>query len=110
MRLVTIATLASLLLLGSLDGCAMGQKEAMKEASTSMPVDCRTAEGDIRILESEKAYLVERAAEGFTAVTPAGAILGVLTGTELTKVEVAIGVYDQKLDERIAQIKAECGL
>jgi hypothetical protein len=110
MRLATIVALASLLVFGSLGGCAMGQKEAMKEASTAMPVDCRTAEGDIRILQNEKAYLVERAAEGFTAVTPAGAIVGVLTGTELTKVEVAIGVYDQKLDERIAQIRAECGL
>jgi hypothetical protein len=82
----------------------------MKEASTSNPVDCRTAEGDIRILQNEKAYLVERAAEGVSAVTPPGAILGILTGTELTKVEVAIGVYDMKLDERIAQIRAECGL
>ena len=110
MRFATIATLASFLALVSFSGCALEQKQVMKEASTSNPVDCRTAEGDIRILKSEKAYLVERAAEGFTAVTPAGAILGVLTGTELTKVEVAIGVYDQKLDERIAQIKTECGL
>ena len=110
MRLATIATLASLLILGSLGGCAMEQKQVMKETSTSMPVDCRTAEGDIRVLQNEKAYLVERAAEGFTAVTPAGAIVGVLTGTELTKVEVAIGVYDERLDQRIAQIKAECGL
>ena len=110
MRLATIAALASLLVFGSLGGCALGQKEAMKEASTSMPVDCRTAEGDIRILQNEKAYLVERAAEGFSAVTPPGAILGILTGTELTKVEVAIGVYDERLDQRIAQIKAECGL
>lgn len=110
MRLAAIVALASILVFGSLGGCAMQQKKDMQEASTALPVDCRTAEGDIRILENEKAYLVERAAEGFTAVTPAGAILGVLTGTELTKLEVAIGVYDAKLDERIAQIKAECGL
>jgi hypothetical protein len=110
MRLATITTLASLLVFGFLGGCAMQQKKDMQEASTSMPVDCRTAEGDIRILENEKAYLVERAAEGVSAVTPPGAILGILTGTELTKVEVAIGVYDMKLDERIAQIRAECGL
>jgi len=110
MRLATIPALASLLIFACLGGCAMQQKKDMQEASTAQPVDCRTAEGDIRILQNEKAYLVERAAEGFTAVTPAGAILGVLTGTELTKLEVAIGVYDQKLDERIAQIKTECGL
>ena len=71
MRLATIAALASLLVFGSLGGCALGQKKDMKEASTALPVDCRTA-------------------EGFSAVTPAGAILGVLTGTELTKLEVAI--------------------
>ena len=110
MRLVTIGALASLLVFGSLGGCALRQKEVMKEASTAVPVDCRYAEGDLRILQNEKAYLVERAAEGFTAVTPAGAILGVLTGTELTKLEVAIGVYDQKLDERIYQIRTTCGL
>jgi hypothetical protein len=110
MRLATIAALASLLILGSLGGCAMQQKKDMQAASTALPVDCRTAEGDIRVLQNEKAYLVERAAEGFTAVTPAGAIVGVLMGTELTKVEVAIGVYDERLDQRIAQIKAECGL
>ena len=110
MRLTVIAILASLLVFGFLGGCAMQQKKDMKEASTALPVDCRTAEGDIRVLQSEKAYLVERAAEGVSAVTPAGAVLGILTGTELTKVEVAIGVYDQKLDERIAQIKADCGL
>jgi len=110
MRLATIAALASLLAFGALGGCAMQQKEAMKEASTSHPVDCRTAEGDIRVLQNEKAFLVERAAEGFSAVTPTGAIAGVVMGTELTKVEVAIGVYDAKLDERIAQIKATCGL
>lgn len=110
MRLATIAALASLLVFGALTGCAMQQKEAMKEASASQPVDCRTAEGDIRVLQNEKAFLVERAAEGFTAVTPAGAIAGVVMGTELTKVEVALGVYNAKLDERIAQIKAVCGL
>ena len=110
MRLAPIAVIASLLIYGSLGGCAMAQKQDMKEASTALPVDCRTAEGDIRVLQSEKAYLVERAAEGVSAVTPAGAVLGILTGTELTKVEVAIGVYDQKIDERITQIKAECGL
>jgi len=110
MRLATIAALTSLLVFAGLGGCAMQQKEAMKEASTSHPVDCRTAEGDIRVLQNEKAFLVERAAEGFTAVTPAGAIAGVVMGTELTKVEVALGVYNAKLDERIAQIKAVCGL
>ena len=110
MRLTAIAILASLLVFGFLGGCAMQQKKDMKEASTALPVDCRTAEGDLRVLQNEKAYLVERAAEGFSAVTPPGAILGILTGTELTKVEVAIGVYDQKIDERITQIKAECGL
>ena len=80
MRLAMTAALALLLGFGSSAGCAMRQKEVMKEASTSRPVDCRTAEGDIRVLQNEKAYLVERAAEGFSAVTPAGAIAGVVMG------------------------------
>jgi len=34
----------------------------------------------------------------------------VLTGTEGTKVKVALGEYNEAIDKRIAQIKATCGI
>ena len=89
MRLATIAALASLLVFGSLGGCAMQQKKDMQAASTALPVDCRTAEGDIRVLQNEKAYLVERAAEGFTAVLMASRATSIVCGlTAMTSVSL----------------------
>jgi hypothetical protein len=74
------------------------------------PINCDTAREDIRTLESEKASVAARAKDGVTAVTPAGAVLGILTMTEKEKLEVGSGVYNQKIDEKIAQIKRECGI
>ena len=65
---------------------------------------------DLRVLESEKASAAERAAEGVSAIVPAGAILGILMWTEPTKVKVATGEYNKMIDKRIAQIKDECGI
>jgi hypothetical protein len=48
--------------------------------------------------------------EGATAIYPAGAVLGILSGTETTKLKVAIGEYDSQIDARIAQIKNTCGI
>ena len=73
-------------------------------------MNCATAEGDIEILEKEKVSLAEQVAIGVTALAPAGAVLGILTMTEDDKLEVAVGAYDQKLDAKIAEIKAACGI
>ena len=35
---------------------------------------------------------------------------GVVTGTETTKVKVAIGEYNKMIDARIAEIQRTCGL
>jgi hypothetical protein len=48
--------------------------------------------------------------EGITSITPAGAVIGILTMTETTKAKVAVGKYNKMIDKRMAQIKAECGL
>ena len=100
-----------LVLLGlmMLPACAaFKQKETLE--SLDHPINCATAEGDLRVLEHEKAHVSQQILEGVTAITPAGAVLGILTGTEGTKLEVAIGVYNKKIDERIAAIKEHCGL
>ena len=91
-------------------GCAFRQKKVLYTLDHPAPVNCATAEGDLRVLQSEKTHVGERIAEGATAIYPAGLILGVVTWTEPTKIEVAIGKYDDKLDERMALIEKTCGI
>ena len=90
-----------------LSACASQQKKVEKEMK--MPINCATAEGDIRVLENEKAHVAEQIAEGVTAIFPAGLVIGLITGTEGTKVKVATGEYNKMIDKRIAEIKSECG-
>ena len=90
-------------------GCAIEQKKEEK-AAEQMPVNCATADGDLRVLRSEKANVVQRIAEGVTMIYPAGAVLGILTGTERTKYQVATGEYNKALDKKIAEIQSQCGV
>ena len=55
-------------------------------------------------------HVAKQVASGVTAVTPAGAALGILTGTEVDKLKVATGEYDRQIDKKIAQIQRTCGL
>jgi hypothetical protein len=93
-------------------GCAMQQKkvESQLASSAPAPVNCATADGDLRVLQSEKANVAERIAEGATAIYPAGLVLGILTGTETTKLKVAVGDYDALIDRRITEIQTTCGI
>ena len=88
--------------------CSPQSKEAKQELA--QPVNCTTAEGDIRVLENEKAHVAKQVASGVTAVAPAGLVLGVVTGTEDDKLEVATGDYNDQIDKKIAEIKSTCGL
>jgi len=73
-------------------------------------VNCATAREDIRTLESEKASAAKMAKDGVTGIAPAGADIGILTFTEKEKLEVGSGVYNKKIDAKIAEIKRECGI
>ena len=110
MRTHITLTLTVSLALVLATGCAMTQKKTLKEVTSDAPIHCSTAEGDIRVLKSEKTHVAGQIAEGVTAITPAGAVLGILTGTEGTKLKVAVGDYNTKIDARIAEIEAECGV
>jgi hypothetical protein len=105
-RAIFAAGTAALLLA---TGCAMQMKKEEKAAET-MPVNCATADGDIRVLKSEKAHVAEQIAMGVTAIYPAGLVIGLLTGTEGTKIQVAAGEYNKKLDAKIAEIQSTCGV
>jgi hypothetical protein len=92
-----------------LPACAtFKQKKVEKEMK--QPINCATAEGDIRMLQHEKAHVAQRIIEGATAITPAGIVIGAVTGTEGVKLKVAAGDYNKKIDRRIAEIKDQCGV
>jgi len=91
----------------ALSGCAEQEK---KEASAAqaMPINCATAPGDLRVLNSEKASTASKIGNGISMVAPIGLVAGLVTGTEKTKYEVTTGEYNKALDTKIAQIKAAC--
>jgi hypothetical protein len=100
-----LATIFSVI---SLAGCALQEKRV--EQSLDQPINCATSEGDIRVLESEKAHVARQIVAGVTSLVPAGIVVGLVTQTAGTKFRVATGEYNQKIDERIAAIKTKCGV
>jgi len=66
--------------------------------------------GDIRLLQQEKTHVAQQIVAGVTTITPAGLVIGVVTGTAKPKVNVAIGKYNKMIDARIAEIKETCGV
>lgn len=107
MKKLMIAVLVVCLAL-TMASCAMQQEKVEKEMK--QPINCATAEGDLRALEKEKAHVGEQIAEGVTAIVPMSLVVGILTGTESTKFEVATGDYNKMIDKRIAEIKAQCNI
>ena len=91
-------------------GCAMQQKQTEQQLNQAGPINCATAPGDLRVLQSEKANVVQRIAEGATSIYPAGLVMGILTGTEGTKLQVAAGDYNAMIDKRIDEIEQTCGI
>ena len=91
-------------------GCTARQDVAKVQAELSAPVNCATAEGDIRVLQSEKASVGQEIARGVTAIVPASAVVGVVSGQEKAKLEIASGDYNRMIDERIGEIRAQCNL
>ena len=89
-------------------GCA-AQYQA-NEAALQQPINCATAEGDIRVLQAEKTNAVQQAAAGATAIAPAGIVMGLVTGTENTKLQVATGQYNIMIDNKISAIRRTCGM
>lgn len=100
--------LLGLFLVGLLSSCASSYKKG--EQDMKKPVNCATAEGDIRVLESEKVHAAQQLAAGVSAIVPVGLVVGVATGTEGTKAKVASGEYNKMLDQKIAEIKQQCGI
>ncbi len=103
MTMVLVSCIAILVL-----GCAEKYKKVTQEMK--QPINCATAEGDIRMLEREKADTLDKMAEGVSAVVPVSMVVGVAAGTEGTKMKVATGDYNKMIDQRIKEIKEHCGI
>ena len=109
-RTIIIATAAGIAV--GLLGCATEYKQEAKQEqqAKTMPVNCATAEGDIRMLQGEKVSASQQAAAGASAIVPIGALAGLATGTEGAKAQVANGDYNKALDQAIAKIKSTCNI
>jgi hypothetical protein len=91
-------------------GLKIQKKEEHIEAIQNNPVNCETAEADIKVLEDEKANVGERIVAGVTSIIPVSAVLGILTLTEDDKIQMAVGHYNKLIETRIEKIKTDCGL
>lgn len=102
---MAVLAICSLILLPS---CATKYKKAEMEAK--QPVNCATAEGDLRVLKGEKVHTAKEIEMGVSAIVPIGLVAGVVTRTEKTKYSVATGEYNKMLDAKIAEIESQCGM
>lgn len=74
------------------------------------PVNCNTAQQDIKILEDERASTAREILAGARAVFPISAAIGLLTGDYKDRFLVASGEYNHVLELKIDQIKKTCRL
>jgi hypothetical protein len=93
-----------------LGGCVSQYKkeETQEKQAQQMPVNCTTAEGDIRALQAEKINVAKQIAAGVSMIAPIGLVVGVATKTEGEKYQVTTGDYNKMLDNKIAEIKQTC--
>lgn len=98
----------AVVLVVSLTSCASKEKKIM--AGLDRPVDCTTAEGDIRVLKSEKAHTGEQIGMGVASIVPASAVIAILSGTWTTQAKIATGEYDKMIDARIKKIQETCNV
>ena len=90
----------------------LGAGGAIASDEFSHPINCDTAEGDLRALASEKKHAQNEQLKGATALTPSGALFGLVTGTEQEKLDTLSSApeYIKQIDARTAAIKKQCNL
>lgn len=87
--------------------CAIHDKKTEKQVET-MHYTCATADGDLRVLDSEKKTTLQRISNGVRSVVPMTLVVGLVTGTAGVKYRIAIGDYNKMIDAKIAEIKQTC--
>jgi len=73
--------------------------------------DCATAKEDIANLQHEKKSTDERKVKGVLAITPIGLVTNAVTSGDHDKnKEMQIDEYNQKISDRIDEIKQNCNI
>lgn len=57
------------------------------------PVNCATAEGDLRAFAAERKHAQAQQAESILGIRPTGALLGLVAGTEQKRLKMLSGAY-----------------
>lgn len=70
------------------------------------PINCATAEADLRVLRSEQSHAMQQAMGGGTTMVPSGLV----TEPEFSANPIGAGQYSDYLNNRISQIQQACGL
>lgn len=105
-------------------GCESMHMAEERDEALMKPVDCATAQGDLRVLEGEKNHVMAQKAAGASTVSPSSAVLGSgpaggvteegenagEIAEEQSNVQIQIDRYEQAVNEKIAKIKSTCGL
>jgi len=101
-----------MILLALVAGCSSQAPvpEKQVQASLAQPIDCSTAQADIKTLTSEKARTDQEIENGASSIIPIGAVAHLLGGSEKESFEIGTGEYNRKLDARIAEIKRQCNI
>jgi len=99
-------------LLALVAGCAAKAPapEKQVEASLAQPIDCSTAQADIKLLTSEKARTAQEVEDGASSIIPLGAVAHLFGRSEKESFEIGTGEYNRKLDAKVAEIKKQCGI
>jgi len=101
LKLLTATLSAAILTLGSASVWSQEQK----------PIDCSTASDDITHLQHEKKSVDDRKVKGVLAITPIGLVTNAVTSGEHDKSkEMEINEYNQKITDRINDIKQTCNI
>ncbi len=82
--------------------------EATKRIEAA-PINCGTADGDLRVLAAEREHAEKSKLQGLMAITPTGILFGAVTGTQHKHYEILTGDYIKHIDQKTALIKAKCG-
>ena len=79
------------------------------QQSMAAPINCATAPGDLRVLQSEKAHVTKEIANGVSSIFPIGLVINTVDKQEKARFEVGTGEYNRMIDKKMAEIKAQCG-
>lgn len=91
-----------------LAGCVSEDKKM--EADVKKPVNCATAQADMKTLQAEKASTAQKIGAGLETVIPISLVVGVASGTEGTNAKIATGDYNKMIDQKIAEIQQTCNV